>query len=78
MSGKEAPRPGILKALCAGRITNAQAADALHLSVRQVQRLKCRYVAAGARGLVHRSRGQRSPDRVADALRDRSEGGHFH
>src|SRR5881296_3742021 len=30
MSGKESPRPGILKALCDARITNQQAADPLH------------------------------------------------
>lgn len=71
MSGKEAPRPGILKALGAGRITNSQAADALHLSVRQVQRLKRRYEAAGARGLVHRARGQASPRRLPEDWRAR-------
>jgi hypothetical protein len=43
MSGKEAPRPGIVKALSDHRITNQQAAVALRLSVRQVQRLKLRY-----------------------------------
>jgi|SRR5512145_117671 transposase len=69
MSGKEAPRPGILKALCGGRITNQQAADALRLSVRQVQRLKGRYATDGARGLVHRGRGQPSPRRLLDPVR---------
>ncbi len=39
MNGKEAPRPGILKALCDERITNREAATALRLTVRQVQRL---------------------------------------
>ena len=48
MSGKEASRPGILKALCEERITVAQAALALHLSLRQVRRLKPRYLEAGA------------------------------
>jgi hypothetical protein len=69
MSGKEAPRPGILKALCDDRITNAQAATALHLSVRQVQRLKPRYLDAGAPGLVHRGRGQPSSRRLVDPVR---------
>lgn len=69
MSGKEAPRPGILKAVCDGRITNQQAADALRLSVRQVQRLKGRYATEGARGLVHRGRGQPSPRRRLDPVR---------
>lgn len=69
MSGKEAPRPGILQALCDHRITNREAAAALHLSVRQVQRLKARYRAAGAPGLVHRGRGQPSPRRLPDSVR---------
>lgn len=70
MRGKEAPRPGILKALRDDRITNQQAADALHLSVRQVQRLKGRYAAEGPRGLVHRGRGQPSARRLADPVRE--------
>jgi transposase len=70
MRGKEAPRPGILKALRDERITNQQAADALRLSVRQVQRLKGRYGAEGTRGLVHRGRGQPSARRLADPVRE--------
>src|SRR3989442_1248047 len=70
MSGKEAARPGILKALCDERITNQQAADALRLSIRQVQRLKGRYAEAGARGLLHRGRGQPSPRRLLEPVRE--------
>jgi transposase len=69
MRGKEATRPGILKALSAERITNQQAADALALSVRQVQRLARRYEDEGAAGRVHRGRGQPSPRRLADPVR---------
>jgi transposase len=69
MSGKEAPRPGILKALCDERLTNREAATALRLTVRQVQRLKARYRAAGAAGLLHRGRGQPSPQRLAASVR---------
>ena len=47
MSRKELHRPGLLKAVGAGRITNGQAATALRLSVRQVQRLKRRFQAGG-------------------------------
>src|SRR6266849_577478 len=70
MSGKETPRPGILNALCDARITTQQAAEALHLSVRQIQRLKPRYREAGALGLVHRGRGQPSRRRLAAPLRE--------
>ena len=40
MSRKEVPRAGLLKAALAGRISNAQGALALHLSLRQFQRVK--------------------------------------
>src|SRR5437879_12670851 len=69
-SRKELHRPGLLKAGGAGRITNGQAATALRLSVRQVQRLKGRFQAGGALALRHGSRGQPSPRRLADAVRE--------
>ena len=69
MSRKEVVRPGLVKALVAGQLTNRQVAGALRLSIRQVQRLKRRFEAAGAGGLVHRTRGRPSPRRLAPALR---------
>ena len=69
MSRKEVPRAGLVKAALAGKITNQQGATALHLSVRQFQRLKRRYQEGGPRALVHRSRGQSSPRRLAPELR---------
>jgi len=58
MSRKEVPRAGLLKAALAGRITNAQGARALRLSVRQFRRLKKRFREGGARGLLHALRGR--------------------
>jgi transposase len=72
MSRKEVPRAGLLKAALARKITSAQGALALHLSVRQFQRLKRRYAAAGAPGLLHRLRGRPSPRRLAPELRARA------
>jgi transposase len=72
MSRKEVPRAGLLKAALAGKISNAQGALALHLSVRQFQRVKRRYAADGAPGLLHRLRGRPSPRRLAPALRARA------
>ena len=72
MSRKEVPRAGLLKAALAGKISNAQGAQALHLSVRQFQRLKVRFHREGARGLLHRLRGRSSPRRVTAELRDRA------
>jgi transposase len=69
LSRKELHRPGLLKAACAGRITNRQVAEALGLSVRQVRRLRRRFEAGGAAALAHRSRGRPSPRRLSPAIR---------
>jgi transposase len=71
MSRKEVVRPGLVKALVAGQLTNRQVAAALRLSIRQVQRLKGRFRAAGVAGLVHRTRGQPSRRRLAPEIRQR-------
>jgi transposase len=69
MSRKEVPRAGLVKAALTGKITNAQGALALHLSLRQFQRLTRRFRTAGARGLLHRARGRLSPRRLPPELR---------
>src|SRR3972149_2019432 len=69
MSRKEVPRAGLLKAALAGRISNAQGALALHLSLRQFQRVKVRFATEGARGRPQRLRGRPSPRRLAPELR---------
>jgi transposase len=71
MSRKEVVRPGLVKALAAGQLTNRQVAAALRLSVRQVQRLKRRFQAAGVAGLVHCTRGRPSRRRLAPEVRQR-------
>ena len=71
MSRKEAPRAGLVKAALAGRITNAQGAQALGVSLRQFRRLKARYREAGVRGLVHRLRGRPAARAVDVERRDR-------
>ena len=73
MSQKEAPRIGLLKALVARRVTGREVAAALAVTVRQVWRLKRRFEAQGAEGLLHRSRGRPSPRRLAPRLRERVE-----
>ena len=70
MSRKEAPRAGLVKAALEGKITNAEGARALRLSVRQFKRLKTRLKAEGIRGLLHRSRGRPSRRAVAPAVRE--------
>ncbi|HEY7540632.1 MAG TPA: ISNCY family transposase [Methylomirabilota bacterium] len=70
MSSKEVPRAGLLKAALADRITNAQGAGALRLSVRQFRRLKRRFRQHGARGLLHGLRGRSSNRRLAPPVRE--------
>ena len=60
MSRKEARRPGLVQLAVAGKITTAEGARSLEMSLRQFRRLKARYRAEGVRGLVHRRRGQPS------------------
>jgi len=71
MSRKEARRPGLVQAAVAGRITTAEGAHALEMSLRQFRRLKARYRAEGVRGLVHRRRGQSSGRGLDVEVRDR-------
>jgi hypothetical protein len=68
MSRKEVPRAGLVKAALEGKLTNAEGARALRLSVRQFKRLKARVRAEGTRGLLHRLRGRPSPRRLPPAL----------
>jgi transposase len=71
MSRKEARRPGLIQAALAGKITTAEGAHALEMSLRQFRRLKARYRAEGVRGLGHRRRGQPSPRRLDGEIRNR-------
>src|SRR5439155_1512187 len=70
MSRKEAPRAGLLKAALAGKVTNADGAAALHMTVRQFQRLKRRFRDGGLRALVHGLRGRPSNHHPSPNLRD--------
>jgi transposase len=70
LSRKEVQRPGLVKAVCAGRLTNQQVAEALRLSVRHVRRLKRRFEQGGASALVHHSRGRPSPRRMSASVQD--------
>src|SRR2546426_10180677 len=70
LSRKELHRPGLLKALCGGRLTNAQVAAALRITVRQVRRLKRRVEAGGPGALVHGNRDRPSPRRLPAGVRD--------
>jgi hypothetical protein len=68
MSRKELPRAGLVQAALAGKITNREGAVALHLTMRQFQRLKQRVREDGPLALRHQSRGRPSPRRLPVAL----------
>jgi len=71
MTRKEVRRPGLVQAALAGKITTAEGAGALGVSLRQFRRLKARYRAEGAPGLRHRARGRPSPRALDGAVRAR-------
>jgi len=56
MSRKAVPGTGLVQAAIAGRISNAEGARALDLSVREFARPKRRFAVAGALGRVPGSR----------------------
>ncbi len=70
MSQKEAPRAGLVQSAQAGKLSNAEGARALGISVRQFRRLRAAYRKEGAAGLVHGNRGQPSPRRTSAEKRE--------
>src|SRR3989344_7369470 len=64
MSKKELSRYEVIKRLVRKEINGTKAAGLLHLSIRQVRRLKGRVKKNGARGLVHESRGKSGHNRL--------------
>ena len=57
---EDAKRYGVIEALIEGKMTNGEAADALNLSKRQVQRMKKKVAQNGPCGLIHGNRGRPS------------------
>lgn len=64
---KALKRNQVLEQVVAGQLTNAEAGEALGLSVRQVKRLRKRYREQGEAGLVHGNHGRVSPQRLPEA-----------
>lgn len=71
MTPKELNRYYILRRLVRKELTNAHAAELLHLSPRHVKRLKKRLQEFGTSGLIHASRGKPSNHRLTQRERDR-------
>ncbi|MFO7898324.1 MAG: helix-turn-helix domain-containing protein, partial [Planctomycetota bacterium] len=58
----------VIRAAIDRRMTNQEAANALDLSIRQVQRLKRRVEAAGAAGVLHGNEGRDPPNKTPDVM----------
>ena len=69
LNAKEQEKATILNSAIMGRITNAQAAKQLRLSVRQVKRAKAGVRKEGAVGLVHKLKGRISNHAFPEDLR---------
>jgi transposase len=69
MSRKERDRLKVIEQIERGLIGQAQGAEALGLSARQVRRLQARYRVQGDAGLAHRSRGRPSNRRIGAGVR---------
>jgi len=72
MSAKELNRLEILSRVMERRLTQAQAAEQLGLSVRQVERLCRKLRVDGPRGLVSKKRGTPSNRKLPAELRERA------
>jgi hypothetical protein len=65
----QAQRLQVLQTTLDGHITNPQAADALHLSVRQVRRLKGKVLARGPAGVLHGNAARTPHNRLPETTR---------
>ena len=60
MSEKELRRSEVLAGSRGGELSLSEAAELLEISYRQVRRLRKRYLAGGAKALVHANTGRKS------------------
>ena len=70
MSKQELNRVEIMQKLAEKRMTQATAADLLHISVRQIKRLLSIYRQSGASGLISNKRGKPSNNRLPDSVKE--------
>ena len=70
LSTKELSRYSVIENAIEGYLKVEKAAEELHLSTRQIFRLKKRLREEGIEGLIHGNRGKPSPQRIPDTLRD--------
>jgi predicted DNA-binding protein (UPF0251 family) len=72
MSMHELDRLRVIQAVAERQLKPGRAAERLHVSVRQIERLVMRYRADGARGLVSGKRARTSNHRLPDGVAQRA------
>lgn len=66
MAIKELTRYEVIPRLVRREINGTEAAKQLNLSVRQLKRIKARFIKEGAQGLIHQSRGRKSNRKIKE------------
>lgn len=72
MNRKEREKLSVFSRVKDKMLSRRQASEILGLSLRQVHRMYCRYVAQGDQGLVHGGRGKASRRRTSESERDKA------
>ena len=72
MSRKEMKKILVVEKIINGHMTNNEGAFALGLSTRQVIRLKNKYEAEGAKGIIHKNRGKKPVHALSEETIDRA------
>lgn len=70
MSKKELNRIAVIEKSLNKKVTNAEGANRIGISIRQFQRLKAVYKREGAEGLAHKSRGRTSNRKISQGEKD--------
>ncbi len=72
LNSKEQERADILQSAITGKITNAQAAKQLRLSVRQVQRAKAGIRKGGDTAVIHKLKGEPGNHRIDNSIKEKA------
>lgn len=72
LTQKEQDKLTIISDAQAGKLTNAQAAVMLGISVRQVKRLKSKVRENGALAVIHKLKGRQSNHRIAEEIKEKA------
>ena len=74
LTSKEQEKFTVLRSLLDGKMTNAQAATILSLSLRQVKRLKKRIREEGASGVIHQLKGKGGNHHLDQSIKETALG----